>query len=395
MSKQSWHILLIVTFGLIVNLTILYLLGERSNLIDVEGYIEGADDLIKYGRYEDPHHVFYGLHVAIIALGRLFFPDQIIQIIIFQIILSLFSMVALYQSVNKLFENKTAALISCLIFIFWWDCIHWNTTLMSESLFCSLTIFIIYMLVHFQGGKMDFVKLGILLFAISFTRPTSVVILVGVIVFFLFYYKEPLKQLSVVRKTILSLSFILLGLLGAALMFQEWDFTEAYVKGEVVTYMSTIPDSPLYKEELHVPLKNTENEVMESEVGIVRMAKFMTDYPGYFFTMAVKKVYYLLSFQRPYYSVWHNTYSVIWLALIYVCFAIGYLKCSSDPIKAFVVSVIVVNCALIGMSTVDWDNRFFIPMEPGIVLFAGYGAYKFLAKLKCYINMKGYFNLLN
>ncbi|MEQ8243914.1 hypothetical protein, partial [Fulvivirga sp.] len=216
----------------------------------------------------------------------------------------------------------------------------------------------------------------------------------GVIVFFPFYYKEPLKQLSVVRKTILSLSFILLSLLGAALMFQKWDFTDAYIKGEVVTYMSTIPDSPLYKEELHVPL-NTEKVMMESEVGIVRMAKFMTDYPGYFFTMAVKKVYYLLSFQRPYYSVWHNTYSVIWLALIYGCFAIGYLKCSSDPIKAFVISVIVVNCALIGMSTVDWDNRFFIPMEPGIVLFAGYGAYKFLAKLKYYINMKGYFNLLN
>ncbi|MEQ8574697.1 MAG: hypothetical protein RIB63_11575, partial [Fulvivirga sp.] len=132
MSKQSQHILLIVTFGLIANLTILYLLGERANLYDANGYIKGADYLINHGSYEDFHHVFYGLHVAIIALGRLFFPDQIIQIIIFQIILSLFSMVALYQSVNKLFENKTAALISCLIFIFWWDCIHWNTTLMSE-----------------------------------------------------------------------------------------------------------------------------------------------------------------------------------------------------------------------------------------------------------------------
>lgn len=185
-----------------------------------------------------------------------------------------------------------------------------------------------------------------------------------------------------VRKAILSLSFILLSLLGAALMFQKWDFTEAYVKGEVVTYMSTIPDSPLYKEELHVPLKNTEKVVMESEVGIVRMAKFIADYPGYFFTMAVKKVYYLLSFQRPYYSAWHNTYSAIWLALIYSCFVIGYLKCSYSPIKAFVISVIVINCALIGMSTVDWDNRFFIPMEPGIVLFAGFGAFKIIVKLK-------------
>lgn len=382
MSRQSWHILLIVTFGLIVNLTILYTKGERANLYDVNGYINGADYLINHGSYEDFHHVFYGLHVGIIALGRLFLPDQIIQVIIFQVLLSLLSTVVLYLSVHKLFKNRIAAILSSFIFLFWWDCIHWNTTLMSESLFCSLTIFIVYILAHFKGLKMDFVKLGVLLFAISFTRPTSVVILIGVIVFFLFYYKEPLKQLSVVRKTILSLSFILLSLLGAALMFQKWDFTEAYLKGEVVTYMSTIPESPLYKEELHAPVKNTEKVVMESELGIVRMTKFMADYPGYFFTMAVKKVYYLLSFQRPYYSVWHNAFSVVWLVFIYTCFIIGFVKCSSSPIKAFALTVIMVNCGLIAISSVDWDNRFFIPMEPGIVLFAGYGLHVLFIKIK-------------
>jgi hypothetical protein len=51
----------------------------------------------------------------------------------------------------------------------------------------------------------------------------------------------------------------------------------------------------------------------------------------------------------------------------------GWRKASEATINVFIIPVIVVNCGLIAMSTVDWDNRFYIPMEPGIVLLAGGG----------------------
>lgn len=44
--------------------------------------------------------------------------------------------------------------------------------------------------------------------------------------------------------------------------------------------------------------------------------------------------------------------------------------------------MIIVNCGLIAISTVDWDNRFYIPMEPGLVLLAGGGINYFLMKMK-------------
>jgi hypothetical protein len=36
--------------------------------------------------------------------------------------------------------------------------------------------------------------------------------------------------------------------------------------------------------------------------------------------------------------------------------------------------VMLANCALVGIATIDWDNRFYVPMPPGIVFLAGGGA---------------------
>jgi hypothetical protein len=50
-------------------------------------------------------------------------------------------------------------------------------------------------------------------------------------------------------------------------------------------------------------------------------------------------------------------------------------------LKYSVLATIVVNCLLVGISTVDWDNRFYIPMVPGIILMAGGGLSAFFYKI--------------
>jgi hypothetical protein len=44
---------------------------------------------------------------------------------------------------------------------------------------------------------------------------------------------------------------------------------------------------------------------------------------------------------------------------IYAMCVYGWRQLKVFPIKAFVITV-VVNCVLIGLATVDWDNRFYI-----------------------------------
>ena len=41
----------------------------------------------------------------------------------------------------------------------------------------------------------------------------------------------------------------------------------------------------------------------------------------------------------------------------------------------------LVNCGVVVISGVDWDNRFYIPMESGIVVLAGFGADKLIGKV--------------
>jgi hypothetical protein len=99
---------------------------------------------------------------------------------------------------------------------------------------------------------------------------------------------------------------------------------------------------------------------------------FIFHNPVYFIKVASLKVWYLVSGIRPYYSSIHNVFTVVWMAAIYILFGLGWQR-THHAIKVFAIVVILVNCALIGVSTVDWDNRFYIPMEPGIVLLSGGG----------------------
>jgi hypothetical protein len=61
------------------------------------------------------------------------------------------------------------------------------------------------------------------------------------------------------------------------------------------------------------------------------------------------------------------------MAAIYSLCYFGWKRLGRTPIGYFIVTVVIVNASVIAISTVDWDNRFFIPIEPGIVVLAGVG----------------------
>ena len=75
-------------------------------------------------------------------------------------------------------------------------------------------------------------------------------------------------------------------------------------------------------------------------------------------------------------------YLVVWICVVYMFLVAGWKATSNLPIKLFVLTSIVLNCGLIGISSVDWDNRFYIPMEPGIVLLAGGGVATLLSRIR-------------
>lgn len=172
---------------LLMHMILLMHYGER-NLYDADQYVACADHLLSNGQLISEEYYFYALPVVMMAFFRAIFPGEIIPFLIFQIIVSGFAVVALYQSGTRLFNNRSAGLSAGIAFLLWWDNLHWNTTAMTESIACSLIIFILHTLIHFQQRKRDVMKLLLFCVALLFTRPTGVVILVATMIFLVIYY---------------------------------------------------------------------------------------------------------------------------------------------------------------------------------------------------------------
>jgi hypothetical protein len=112
----------------------------------------------------------------------------------------------------------------------------------------------------------------------------------------------------------------------------------------------------------------------EANKPIIKMAEFIYLNPLHFVKAASFKIFYLLLGVRPYYSHIHNLALILFLTLIYACSIVGYNYLTGNDIRIFAIATIMINCLLIGFSTVDWDNRFYIPMEPAVVILAAGGA---------------------
>jgi hypothetical protein len=372
----KFHLYFLIMLWLLIHIFLFWYPGIRDQLFDSQVYIQLADTLRANGKIETSH-IFYTIPILAIAFFRSVFGDGIIALVIFQSILSLVASLALYKASSKLFDDSASGFLSAVIFLCWWDVIHWNTAVMTESVFGSLVCFIIFRITHFRKSLRDYGSLAMLLAACIFTRPTGIVIVLGAIVFLLTLHWADLQRKPVLK--FVSLTLLLITAYSAAVfMFSQWDFTEQYEKGNLVTYMNTIEGQPFYDENLRMDTANL--SVRRDKASMEKIFYFMFDNPGYFFRSAGLKVAYLVSGVRPYFSFVHNFYSAFWLSLIYLFFYFGIRLPVARPVKYFAVCVMLVNCGLIAISTIDWDNRFYLPMQPAIALLAG-GGCAFLLRL--------------
>jgi len=206
---------------------------------------------------------------------------------------------------------------------------------------------------------------------VFFTRPTGVIPIISAIVFVIDYNRKALVGRPPLLISVLLISTAAL-IFGADKMLAHWDFTDQYLKGNVVTFVDILKDPRLFHESLRLD-PPASKAFAESNSPIGRVVIFIYDNPVHFLKTAGLKIFYLIAFVRPYYSWPHNLYLVVWISLVYIFLVVGWKTTTNLPIKLFVLTAIVLNCGLIGISSVDWDNRFYIPMEAGIVLLAGGG----------------------
>ena len=370
MSARN-HILMLSLLFVLIHSLLFWHYGIRV-FFDSAAYLEAADYIITHGELQDVHHLFYTVPILIMTVTRLLFPGEIIPILLFQCILSWVATILLYKSAVTIFNSKMAGLMAGVIFLLWLDNIHWNITTMTESIACSIYCFVVYVLSRWQDRPKDIFRLAILLVFAFFSRPTGIVIIIGVFVFLIAHHWGTLREKRPMLVAIALIGTILI-VFSADRMLDHWNFTEQYMKGNIITYADVVKDRPLFHESLTIdPPPSKTFSTSKSPIG--RIVSFIYDNPIYFLKTASLKVSYLVAFVRPYYSWSHNIYLMLWISFVYVSFVLGWRTTTNLPVKIFAAATIILNCGLIAISSVDWDNRFYIPMEPGIVLLAGGGA---------------------
>lgn len=371
-SDRRLHTYFVLGLAVLVHVFLFLFFGVRDQFVDSQRYIEMSDHLIGHGRLEYPYQFFYAVPIMFLALFRLFFGEGLLVFVLFQSMLSVTAAFALYRSGAILFQDKNAGLMTAVIFLLWFDCLQWNTAVMTESIAASITCFVIYLLTIFDGKPKHYLMLTVLLLVGLMTRPTGVLMIVGAAVFLLSRYRDVLNQYLVLKGSLYT-SITIVFFIGAWHMLNEWDFTDQYVKGNIVTYMDVIKGESLYDETLR--LDTTDITLPDPvKAPAEKIVFFILDNPFYFLQAAVLKVFYVISFYRPYFSTMHNLYTLVWLSIVYLLFFFGLRRIHSKPLRNFAVTVIIANCLLVALSAADWDNRFYMPMQPCIVLLAGGGS---------------------
>jgi 4-amino-4-deoxy-L-arabinose transferase-like glycosyltransferase len=355
---------------IVVHVALLTRFGVRDTLYDSQIYLNSANHFIEDGSLSGIHYVFYLLPISLLALLKFLFGSATYPYIVVQIIASGLASVSLYLASTKLFNNFNAGLLTGIIYLTWFDNLHWNTAVMTDSLACSISCFIVYQVVFFEGKIRQWLGMIFLLSLGLITRPTGMITVLGVFAFLFYFFQQNRKSAPV----LIMVSAFGLGLLAyiamGGWMFSMWDFTDQYIRGNVITYIDTLGNSEMY-----TGLRVSADDLFVPDATlhpVVRMISFVWHNPITFLEAAVKKLFFLLLGIRPYYSFAHNVFSIVWTSFIYFMFYRGLRAMRTTlPIKNFVVATIGLNCLLVACATLDWDNRFYLPMEPMIVLVCG------------------------
>jgi len=117
--------------------------GSFSKTNDSYWYIEHAYELINSFKIDlDFNGIFYISYYSVVAFLLMIFKTDL-AVVIFQVLIGALTVIPLYKTAVALL-NKRTAIIASLIFIFSRELKYWSTFILTDSLFISNLIFLIF-----------------------------------------------------------------------------------------------------------------------------------------------------------------------------------------------------------------------------------------------------------
>lgn len=204
-------------------------------------------------------------------------------------------------------------------------------------------------------------------------KPTGIALLGAILA--VAFYKVTSKLKIAAYKWMLLSSICILFLLLTNKMLSTFTLIENdYAKGEIVYGITTVsPNRPGLDKLIVIPPNNMYIPPIDHPP-LLRIISFIIHHPAYWLKLFITKLFYFFFHIRPYWSLSHNLFSLLFLIPVYFFSIRGLVvgKLTKEKLL-FLVPFFALHVLSVGLSTVDWDGRFLMPLLPVLFLLATAG----------------------
>lgn len=383
-KKETSDLFILLVLFLIISTFIFTQLGIK-NVTDSTRYLDYASNL-ENGFYIEEHNFWYiGYVIFIFIIRALTGSFNELNIILFQYLYSVFGLIFLYKTIKIFHGNTSAPLIGGILFLVFIEVSIWNSYILCESFYYNNIILTFYFLAKTIIQKKH--TATNITFSVFFTilttlsKPTGLVIILSIAstayLYFCLESKLPLK----VKIILFIFGVFIVGFL-LNTMLETFQIIENYRNGEIVYKVLSLPQKAEFNSLIHtVPELNLLSDQFPP---LIRLIHFILFNFEFWLILFLKKIYFFLMHVRPYWSLKHNLYNIIILLPITIL-AVWQIFITKNFIKFFSTIYLVLHTLIVGITTVDWDGRFFLPLIPIIIIFSAQRIYKLNTSIKNYI----------
>jgi len=254
--------------------------------------------------------------------------------------------------------------------------------MLPESLYISLLFSLTYFYVSWivDKNKNNLIAIIMVLLFTTFIKPTAVGIIFAM--FVLLQFKLNYKKIGLAWSVLMNTVLLFFGTLFLNKMLTTYGLIEEYNLGEIIYGASIVPDEwnassmVLKNEDLNVQHLQNKNRQL------LNVLQFIWENPMYWFKLFLLKVFYLFVSVRPYWSLMHNTFNLMYLLLVYTLSIAGFASLIKNKVFfILLVGFLVFQMLAIGFTTNDWDGRFLLPVLVVVFVFAASGINRLLNHL--------------
>jgi len=350
------NILLLVLWS--VFQLLMYYNSKIVTISEAEKYINAAYEMNNYGRFP-VHYISYSSYVVFLAilfkLGLNYFGVYLVQLG-----LNLLATIAFFKIVKTITNHQLTAYIAVTMYILFYQLQHWNTHLFTESFMVSILMIFWYYILHINlkkaAGK---ISLTILVIVFLFSRPTAILFLPGILIYWILRNKTLLKEAIQLKWIILS-AFVLLILFICFIHFEKRVlFSDLFIS---LQEGQTICGTNYFQE--HFVSMEQNNAFLQNLI--------------VFCKVSCKKLLLFYGFIRPFYSMSHNLMLMAYYP-VYPLAIIGIVKSKINKEHQYMMLTFILLINLLLIITCDsWEGRFIVPILPFIIVFAAIGLNKII-----------------